>query len=184
VYYYEMARHMVLALRRRISERLLSERLYLAYLFSHLRQEDYVEMAQAKGLSEKQIARTYLLRPTLPPIITGFALVVIGAWSGSVILETIFNWPGLGALFFLAIQRFDIAVIVGLTVVYAYFLALTIFVLDISYMLVDPRVKLGNQGQSQAKTAVTAPPGKYGLRGRLKTAVYTSFITTIRTLFS
>lgn len=183
IYYYEMARHMVLPFAAVFLSAFFQSVYIWRTFFLIYANEDYVEMAQAKGLSEKQIARTYLLRPTLPPIITGFALVVISAWSGSVILETIFNWPGLGALFFLAIQRFDIAVIVGLTVVYAYFLALTIFILDISYMLVDPRVKLGSQGQSQTKTAVTTQAGEHPIRTRLKTAVYTT-LTSLRTLFS
>ncbi len=187
IYYYEMVRHMVLPFAAVFLSAFFQSVYIWRTFFLIYADEDYVEMAQAKGLSEKQIARTYLLRPTLPPIITGFALVVISAWSGSVILETIFNWPGLGALFFTAIQRFDIAVIVGLTVVYAYFLALTIFVLDISYMLVDPRVKLGNQRQGQTKTAVSARPGEYRVTTWLRTAVVTTIhqvVTSLRTLFS
>ena len=116
--------------------------------------EDYVELAKAKGLPSRLISRRYVLRPSLPPILTSFALLMIGAWSGSIILEILFSWPGLGQLFFTAITRFDNGVIVGLTVFYAYFLAATIFLLDIAYALADPRLKLGGeQGQSQAKVA-------------------------------
>jgi peptide/nickel transport system permease protein len=106
--------------------------------------EDYVEMAKAKGLTSRQVERRYVLRPTLPNIITSFALSVIGLWQGAIILETVFNWPGLGRLIFQAIGNFDTPVIVGVTVIYAYLLAITVFLLDIVYALVDPRVQIGS----------------------------------------
>jgi peptide/nickel transport system permease protein len=108
--------------------------------------EDYVEMAKAKGLSSGEIERRYILRPTLPTIITSFAFGIINVWSGSIILEIVFNWPGLGRLIFEAIGQFDIPIIVGSVVVYAYLLALTVFLLDITYAFVDPRVKVGGKG--------------------------------------
>jgi peptide/nickel transport system permease protein len=106
--------------------------------------EDYVEMAKAKGLSSREIERRYILRPTLPNIVTNFALTLIVLWQGAIILETVFNWPGLGRLFYRAIGLFDTPVIVGSTVIYAYLLAITIFMLDFVYALVDPRVKVGD----------------------------------------
>ncbi|MFZ6019211.1 MAG: ABC transporter permease, partial [Chloroflexota bacterium] len=108
--------------------------------------EDYVEMAKAKGLSSQMIERRYILRPTMPNIITNFALLIIGLWFGAIILETVFNWPGLGRLFYRAIGLFDTPVIVGETVIYAYLLAITVFLLDFIYALVDPRVKVGGEG--------------------------------------
>ena len=109
--------------------------------------EDYVEMAKAKGLPSGAIERRYILRPTLPTIITNFALGIIGLWGGSIILETVFNWPGLGRLLFQAIGLFDIPVIVASVVIFAYLLALTVFLLDITYALVDPRVKVGGESR-------------------------------------
>jgi peptide/nickel transport system permease protein len=105
--------------------------------------EDYVEMAKAKGLPAGTIERRYILRPTLPTIITNFALLLISLWTGAIILETVFNWPGLGRLLFQAIGLFDTPIIVGSTVIYAYLLAITVFMLDFTYALVDPRVKVG-----------------------------------------
>jgi peptide/nickel transport system permease protein len=104
--------------------------------------EDYVEMAKAKGLSSGAIERKYVLRPTLPPIIMQFALTVITMWMGAIILEGVFVWPGLGTLFFEAVFRIETPVIVGLTIIYAYLLAITLFVIDVVYALVDPRVKI------------------------------------------
>ncbi len=105
--------------------------------------EDYVEMAKAKGLPSGAIARRYVLRPTLPYIITNFVLMLIQVWMGGIILETVFNWPGLGRLLYAAIHLYDTPVIVGSVVLYAYLLALTVFLLDIIYALVDPRVRVG-----------------------------------------
>ncbi len=105
--------------------------------------EDYVEMARAKGLAPRDVESRYILRPTLPTIITTFALTLIGVWSGAILTETVFLWPGLGRTLYQAIGLFDTPVIVGSTIVYAYLLAITVFLLDFIYVLVDPRVKVG-----------------------------------------
>jgi peptide/nickel transport system permease protein len=105
--------------------------------------EDYVEMAKAKGLNSRDIERRYILRPTLPPIINGFAFTIITMWTGAIITETIFNWPGLGRTVFRAIGLYDTPVIVATTIIFAYLLAVTVFLLDFIFALVDPRVKVG-----------------------------------------
>lgn len=108
--------------------------------------EDYVEMARAKGLPSGMIERRYILRPTLSPIITSFLLMLIGLWSGAIILEQVFNWPGLGSLLFQAIGHRDTPVIIGSVVIFAYLLALTVFLLDFLYAILDPRVRVATDG--------------------------------------
>jgi peptide/nickel transport system permease protein len=108
--------------------------------------EDYVEMAKAKGLSSREVERRYVLRPTLPAIITTFALTIISLWVGAPILETVFNWPGLGRALYQATQFYDTPVIVGQTVIFSYLLAITVFSLDFIYALIDPRVRIGQGG--------------------------------------
>lgn len=107
--------------------------------------EDYVEMAKAKGLPSRDVERRYILRPTLPNIITNFALLIISLWTGATITETVFLWPGLGRTLYQAIGLYDIPIIVGSTIIYAYLLALTVFLLDFLYALVDPRVKISGR---------------------------------------
>jgi len=107
--------------------------------------EDYVEMAKAKGLPTRDVERRYILRPTLPNIITNFALLIITLWTGATITETVFLWPGLGRTLYQAVGLYDIPIIVGSTIIYAYMLALTVFILDFIYALVDPRVKIGSR---------------------------------------
>jgi peptide/nickel transport system permease protein len=109
--------------------------------------EDYVDMAKAKGLTSRDIERRYVLRPTLPTIITSFALLLIALWTGFTITETVFLWPGLGRTLYQAIGFYDTPVIVGSTIVYAYMLAVTVFLLDFVYALVDPRVRVGGGDQ-------------------------------------
>jgi peptide/nickel transport system permease protein len=109
--------------------------------------EEYVEMGKAKGVSPRELERRYILRPTLPYIITNFALALITVWQGAIVLETIFNWPGIGRLLFQAIGQFDTPVIVGSTVIYAYLLGITVLLLEFAYTVVDPRVKIGEEGR-------------------------------------
>lgn len=111
--------------------------------------EDYVEMAKAKGLTARDVERKYILRPTLPTNITNFAFLLIGVWGGAPVFEGVFNWPGLGRTTLIAAGLFDTPVIVGTTVIFAYLLAITVFLLDFVYALVDPRVKIGNESTNQ-----------------------------------
>ncbi len=108
-----------------------------------------METAKAKGLPSRDIERKYILRPTLPTIITTFALLMIGLWTGAIITETVFQWPGLGRITYRAIGLYDTPVIVGTTIIFAYLLAITVFLLDFVYALVDPRVKIGTGGSPQ-----------------------------------
>jgi peptide/nickel transport system permease protein len=105
--------------------------------------EDHVEMAKARGLPSRMIERRYILRPVLPNLITSFALLFISLWQEVIALEYFFNVAGIGRLFMNALKRFETPVIVGLVVTFAYLLAITVFLLDIVYALVDPRVRVG-----------------------------------------
>jgi len=106
-------------------------------------QEDYVEMAKAMGLPPRKIERQYILKPTFPYVITNFALMMITVWETSIALEVLFYWPGIGPLFLNAVNRFNTSLIVAIVVIFAYLMAITVFVLDLTYAVMDPRVRLG-----------------------------------------
>ncbi|WP_163576489.1 ABC transporter permease [Halomonas faecis] len=146
-YALSMVRHLLLP----VSAMLLSQIFISIYswrtFFLIHSSEDYVEMARAKGLPSRLIERRYILRPTLAPIVTSFLLMLIGLWSGAIILEQVFNWPGLGSLLFQAIGHRDTPVIIGGVVIFAYLLAATVFLLDILYAVLDPRVRLAGGRQ-------------------------------------
>ena len=115
--------------------------------------EDYVEMARAKGLPPRMVERRYILRAVLPAVLTGLALLMVGLWQEVIALELFFGVHGMGLLFRLALGYFDIPVILGLVVTFAYLLAITVFVLDIAYALVDPRVRVGSEGRTLGPVA-------------------------------
>lgn len=103
--------------------------------------EDFVSAARARGLPERTVLTKYVLRTASPPIVTSLALTLIVAWQGAIITETVFNYQGIGQLFFDAITIFDAPVVIGLTAIYAYLLVVTVFVLDVIYSFLDPRVR-------------------------------------------
>ena len=111
-------------------------------------QEDHVEMGKAKGLRSGVIERRYILRPVLPTLITSFALLLISLWQEVIALEYFFDIAGIGQLLVLAIRSFDIPMIVGLVVTFAYLLAITVFLLDIIYALTDPRVRIAGASRT------------------------------------
>jgi len=112
-------------------------------LIVQIAEEDFVNTAKAKGLPENMVMRRHVLRPSLPPIITVISLSLIASWQGAIITETVFNWPGLGTLFYQAINSLDAPVVIGLTVIYAYLLVATVLILDLIYSILDPRIRSG-----------------------------------------
>ena len=105
--------------------------------------EDYVDYARARGVPPRIIERRYILRPTLPPIITSFVLTLIVSWMGAMVTERVFSWPGLGTLMREAIGINDAPVIIGVITIYAYLLAISVIALDIVYAIIDPRIRVG-----------------------------------------
>ena len=139
-YALSLLRHLILPVAAIVSSAIFQAVYYWRTFFLIHSREDYVEMARAKGLSSAAIERRYILRPTLPAIVTSFALTLIALWMGAIVLETVFHWPGIGRLLFMAIGMYDTPVLIGVVVIYAYLLAVTVFVLDLVYALLDPRV--------------------------------------------
>jgi peptide/nickel transport system permease protein len=106
-------------------------------------QEDHVMLARAKGLPEGQVTRRHILRVAAPPIVTGVIFSLVGSINGAILTETIFNWRGMGRLAYDAITGTpDEAVIVALTFVFTLIYVIARFVLDILYVVLDPRVRI------------------------------------------
>ena len=103
---------------------------------------DYIRTARAKGLSEDTVIYKHGLRNALLPFITMFGLMIPGLIGGSVIIETIFSWPGLGRLGFEAIMNRDFPVILTLNFITAILTLIGTFLSDILYAMADPRIKL------------------------------------------
>jgi len=106
-------------------------------------QMDYIRTAEAKGLSYFVINCKHALRNALIPTITILAIQLGSLMGGNVVVETVFNWPGIGLYFVTAIQWLDYAPVIGIAVMIATIFVLFNFIADVVYALVDPRIKYG-----------------------------------------
>ncbi len=104
--------------------------------------QDYVRTARAKGLSEDTIYYRHALRNALLPFVTMFGLILPGLIGGSVIIESIFSWPGMGRMAYEAILARDYPVILTLNFITAVLVLVGTLISDILYMVVDPRIRL------------------------------------------
>lgn len=102
---------------------------------------DCVRTARAKGLAEKTVIYTHAFRNALIPIITIMAGFFVGIFGGALAIEATFQWQGMGLIMINALNRQDIAVLMTMNVFYALIAFVSILVLDIVYVLVDPRIR-------------------------------------------
>ena len=107
--------------------------------------QDYVLAARAKGLSEPQIVRRHILRNAFIPIITVLPMSVAFALTGSFFIEQIFAIPGFGRYFIGSIQAQDLSIVLGQTVLMAILYVVVVFLVDILYTVVDPRIRVGGR---------------------------------------
>ncbi len=106
-------------------------------------QNDYILTARAKGLSTVQVVTKHALRNALLPVISYLGPLTANVLTGSFVVEKIFGIPGLGQWFVLSVSNRDYSLIMALTIFYSAFLMLTVFVVDVIYSLLDPRIKVG-----------------------------------------
>ncbi len=104
--------------------------------------QDYIRTAQAKGLGPFAVVVKHAFRNTLIPLVTKLGLTLPALLSGSVIVERIFNWPGMGELYFKTILERDYPVIMGLTLVFSVLTLAGQLLADVLYAIVDPRVRI------------------------------------------
>jgi len=105
--------------------------------------QDFVKTARAKGLSERLVARRHILRNALIPLITYAGLQASILVGGSVLVENVFSWPGIGTLASEAVKARDNPLLLGIFIVTAILVCLFNLVTDIAYSFADPRVELG-----------------------------------------
>ena len=104
-------------------------------------QEFFVTVGRAKGLSEGRIMRRYILRVAAPPIVTNLVLGLAASLGGAILTETVFNWPGMGRLYYEAILAADETVIVALTFMFTLLYVMARFTLEVLYVALDPRIR-------------------------------------------
>lgn len=104
-------------------------------------QEDYIAAKRVIGIDRKKIIYRHALKNAAPPIVTILALGLSGSLGGAIITEAVFDWPGMGRLYFEAITVLDLPVIIGATYTLTVFFLASILVADLLYGYFDPRVK-------------------------------------------
>jgi peptide/nickel transport system permease protein len=103
--------------------------------------EDYVLMAQAKGLVARRVMMNYAARNAILPSITGFAIALGGVVAGQLFLEIIFSYPGIGYALYQAVQNSDYALMQGIFLVITIAVLMANFLVDLTYVVLDPRVR-------------------------------------------
>lgn len=107
--------------------------------------EQYVRTARAKGLSEPRVVFVHTLRNAMFPVITLIGLYIPALFSGALVVETLFNFNGMGLLFWQAAQNRDYPILLGVTLILAIATVVGAFLADMLYAVADPRVRLGGK---------------------------------------
>lgn len=107
--------------------------------------QDYITTARAKGLRERVVVLHHALRNALIPLITVVALDLPTLFSGALLVETVFAWPGMGRLFWNSALRFDYPILMGIIIVTALLVVLFNLLADALYAVADPRVRLSSE---------------------------------------
>jgi peptide/nickel transport system permease protein len=110
-------------------------------LVQNINAEDYVQYARLGGVTDARIVRKYVIRNALPPQITGLALSFGQIFSGALITEIVFGYPGLGTLLYRAIVNGDYNLIMGITLLSIVGITTAMLIVDLAYPLLDPRVR-------------------------------------------
>ena len=110
-------------------------------LTSNIISEDYVEYAETAGLKKNKILFSYIMRTALLPQLTGLAMSLGTVFSGALIMEVVFGYPGIGSLTIAAVFRNDYSMIMGITIYSIIGVATAVFLMDLLYPLFDPRVR-------------------------------------------
>lgn len=119
----------------------ITTRMMRTQLLQELRQ-DYIRTARSKGLPEHAVIRRHAMKNAISPILTLLGMQAGGMIGGTVLIEKIFSWPGLGSYALDAIASLDLMVVAGITLTMAVIFILINLLVDISYVLIDPRVRL------------------------------------------
>lgn len=103
---------------------------------------DYVELGKAKGLSRVEVIRKHTLRNSMIPLVTLIGPYAVALMTGSMVIENIFNIPGIGEQFTKSILTNDYPTIMGVSMVYSFGLVAILLITDLVYSLIDPRIRL------------------------------------------
>lgn len=142
-YYLDILYHMALPVMTIILIRSWGSAYLIRNIVLGTLQEDYIMSARARGLPEKTVLYGHTLRSAAPPIVTMAVMTLLVSFSGSIIYEGIFSWPGMGNLYWVALQQNDVPVLMGNLAVTTLLYMSGLVLLDLIYGFLDPRIKVG-----------------------------------------
>ena len=126
--------------------------IYLAYYSRLARasmlevlESDYIRTARAKGVGERSVVYRHALRNALIPVVTILGLQLGGLFSGALLVETVFSWPGLGRLAFESVLRRDYPLLLGLLITTTVIVIVANLLTDLVYRVIDPRIRIGGK---------------------------------------
>ncbi|MGA9843619.1 MAG: ABC transporter permease [Nitrososphaeraceae archaeon] len=142
-YIFDLLYHMLLPLITLVLVSFTAWAYIVRYYLIRIRHEDFIFSKKAIGISKRRILYSHMLKNAAPPIITSVALSLAASFGGAIIIESVFDWPGMGKLYYDAIAVNDVPIILGNTYIFSIIFVVTIFITDIAYGFFDPRVKVG-----------------------------------------
>jgi len=140
--FFDRVRHMILPVMAMTLSSLGVMTRYVRATMCDALTEDYVRTARAKGLAEKVVIYSHAFRNVMIPLVTSITGMFMTLFSGSVVIESIFSWSGMGQVMLSSIMRQDYAITMSMQIFYALVAVVALLVMDLVYGLVDPRIRV------------------------------------------
>ncbi|MGA3057277.1 MAG: ABC transporter permease [Candidatus Limnocylindrales bacterium] len=137
----DLARHLVLPVFTLVAVSVAYDSRFIRSSMLDALNQDYVRTARAKGLPERRVVFRHALRNAMLPVVTNMALEIPFLFTGAIVTETIFSWPGMGRQFIQSVGHTDTTVLMGILLVTASIVVFANLLADILYGVVDPRVR-------------------------------------------
>jgi peptide/nickel transport system permease protein len=137
----DIARHLILPVFTLVVVNIAGDSRFVRASMLESLSQDYVRTAKAKGLPQRTVTFKHALRNAMLPVVTNIGLEIPFLFTGAIVTESIFSWPGVGRLYIEAVRNFDYTILMGVLLITAVFVVLANLIADIAYAVVDPRIK-------------------------------------------
>ena len=137
----DIGRHLILPVFTLVVVNIAGDSRFVRASMLEAMSQDYVRTARAKGLPGRTVVFRHALRNALLPVVTNIGLEIPFLFTGAIVTETIFSWPGIGKLTIDATRLFDYPTLMGLLLIAALVTIAANLIADIAYAVVDPRIK-------------------------------------------
>jgi peptide/nickel transport system permease protein len=141
LYIVDLLYHMILPLITLVVLGIAVQSYFVRLFVVNILDEDFIKAKRAIGVPKKKILYSHALRNAAPPLLNSIILGLASSFGGALLVEIVFEWPGVGFLFYEAITVFDVPVIIGLVYISTIIYIAAVFLTDLAYSVFDPRVK-------------------------------------------